>query len=80
MKSITLRAHFDGQRICLDEPLIMAKDTELLVTVLPIDEADVERREWLTVSQAGLATAYGSDEAGYPLSSVQRLNPAYEGE
>ena len=79
MKSITLRAHFDGKRICPDEPLDMAPDTELLVTLLPIDQAELERREWLTVSRAGLSTAYGEDEADYPLSSVKRLNPADEG-
>lgn len=79
MKSITLRARFDGKRICPNEPLNMAPDTELLVTVVPIKQTDQERQEWLKVSQTHLSTAYGEDEADYPLSSIRTLNPEYEG-
>ena len=79
VKSITLRARFDGERICPDEPLDMAPDTEVLVTVVRIDSADQEHQEWLRFSQASLSPAYQEDEADYPLSSIKRLNPEYEG-
>ena len=65
VKSITLRAHFDGTRICPDEPLDMAPDTEILVTVVPLDPATQERQEWLKVSATSLSAAYLEDEADY---------------
>ena len=79
MKSITLRAHFDGQRICPDEPLNIAPNTRLLVTVVPVDQTDQERQEWLRLSLTGLSSAYAENEPDYPVSSVERFNPEYEG-
>ena len=80
MKSITLRAHFDGKGICPDEPLNIAPNTELMVTLVPInDETDEERNQWLVLSQSNLANAYSEIEADYSLSSVKRPNPEYEG-
>ena len=35
MGKVTLRAHFDGRQILLDEPFELEPDTELIVTVLP---------------------------------------------
>ena len=80
MKSITLRAHFDGKRICPDEPLNIAPNTELMVTLVPItDGGDEERNEWSMLSQSNLANAYSEKDADYPLSSVKRPNPEYDG-
>ena len=35
MKTINLKAHFDGKKILLDEPFNIEPDTKLIVTVLP---------------------------------------------
>ncbi|GAK57683.1 hypothetical protein U27_04650 [Candidatus Vecturithrix granuli] len=35
MPLLTLPAHFDGERICLDEPFILKPDARLMVVVLP---------------------------------------------
>ena len=65
MKTVTLSAHFDGQRIQLDEPFELARDARLLVTVLK-DTSDAERGQWYAQSKLGLARAYGDDEPDYP--------------
>ena len=65
MNLVTLKAHYDGEKICLDEPYPMKPDMPLLVTVLPADAVDAERTEWLAASQAWLARAYGDDEPDY---------------
>ncbi len=64
MSTVTLRAHFDGKQVCLDEPADLAPDTLLLVTVLPNDSA-TERAAWLAGSQESLARAYSNDEPDY---------------
>ena len=79
MKPITLRAHFDGKRICPDQPLNMKPDTELLVTLVPIGEIDPEHNEWSRLSGSGLSHAYAEDEVEYPLSLIRELNPEYDG-
>jgi hypothetical protein len=61
----TLRAHFDGERIRLDEPYDLEPDTQLLVTVLQEQKSDEERETWLLLSSKGLERAYGEDEAEY---------------
>jgi hypothetical protein len=45
MQSMTLRAHFDGKQILLDEPVDLEPDTQLMVTVLPKSE-NGERSDW----------------------------------
>lgn len=43
-------AHFDGEKIVLDEPLSLSKDTLLLITVLPQpneSSEDISEAEWL---------------------------------
>jgi hypothetical protein len=79
MDAVTLRAHFDGQKICLDEPFEMEPDTELIVTVLPMQSLDAERAVWLRLSQQGLAAAYREDEVEYSLDQIKEPNPEYEG-
>ncbi len=39
MEIISVSAHFDGERIRLDEPIELEPDTKLIVTVLPKDTA-----------------------------------------
>ena len=33
MNALTIKAHFDGERICLDEPCDLKPEAKLLVTV-----------------------------------------------
>jgi hypothetical protein len=74
----TLRAHFDGERVQMDELCEIEPDAKLLVTILPKDD-DEERGDWLLLSAAGLARAYSEDEVEYPLSAIKEKNPEYEG-
>lgn len=76
MQVMPLRAHFDGEKILLDEPFPLEPDTKLLVTVLP--KTDAEREAWLKLSSRRLQEAYGDDEPEYAVSSVRVVNPSYE--
>jgi hypothetical protein len=73
-KAVTLRAHFDGERIRLDEPLDLKPDTPLTVTVWP--QEDLEREEWARLSIRNLENAYGEDEPEYSLDMIRRPNPS----
>ena len=80
MDAVTLRAHFDGQQIRLDDPFEMEPDTELIVTVLPKRSSiDQERGAWVRLSSQSLAAAYGEDEVEYALDQISEQNPEYEG-
>ena len=73
MGPITVPAHFDGERILLDVPLHLEPNAELLVTVVPNDDA--ERAAWLALSARSLASAYGRDEPDYGPDCVREANP-----
>ena len=77
MKAITLTAHFDGERIQLDEPYTLKPQTRLLVTVLPKPTAENERESWGDLAVLGLAAAYGPDEPDYSLDLLKERNPEY---
>ena len=77
MDAISIPAHFDGERILLDEPVELEPDTKLIVTILP--KHNGERESWLLLSGKRLEGAYAEDEEGYPLSSIKEANPEYEG-
>ncbi len=79
MNTITLRAHFDGEQICLDDPFELKPDAKLIVTILPEEQLDDEYGIWLLFSQKGLETAYGEDETEYALDFIKEPNPDYEG-
>ena len=74
----TLRAHFDGQHIRLDELGDLEPDTQLLVTVLQDQKPDEEREAWLFLSSKGLERAYGEDEVEYSSNLSKEPNPEYE--
>jgi len=74
---ISIPAHFDGDRILLDEPVKLARNARLIVTVLP--DADGDRDSWLRLSATQLNAAYDGDRDDYPLESVKEMNPDYEG-
>ena len=65
MNAVTLKAHYDGKQICLDEPYELLVNARLLVTVVEGDSEEDERAAWLAASQAWLAHAYGEHEPDY---------------
>ncbi len=71
MSVVTLKAHFDGQAIQLDEPYELRPNTQLIVTVLPPAAEDEVRAGWATLSARGLANAYGEDEPEYTAADIQ---------
>lgn len=75
MNTVTLKAHFDGKQICLDEPYPLKPDARLIVTVVPGDSPEDERRAWRLASQAGLARAYGEDEPDYSKAVIRESPP-----
>lgn len=77
MNTISIAAHFDGERILLDEPIELEPDTKLIVTVLP--KHDAERESWLRLSGRKLEGAYSEDEEQYTLDLIKEANPEYEG-
>jgi hypothetical protein len=74
----TLRAHFDGNQILLDEPFELEPNMELLITVLP-NASGEERDDWTRLSLESLARAYSDDEPEYSLDLIKEANPEYEG-
>ena len=82
MNAINLPAHFDGERIVLDEPFDLKPHTRLIVTVLPEDlssQDDDEREAWFNWALEQFNRGYGDDEPDYPLSAIKEFNPDYRG-
>jgi hypothetical protein len=75
MTAVTLKAHFDGEKICLDEPFELKPNTPLLVAVPGPDENGDERADWIAIARKALARAYGEDEPDYP-SDLIREKPS----
>ena len=66
MAAVSLKAHYDGERIRLDEPFQIPANSQLIVTVIPKEETlDQWRDEWFLFAAQGLARAYGPDEPEY---------------
>ncbi len=76
MDAISIPAHFDGERILLDEPFELEPHTRLVITVLP--KHDAEREAWLRLSGRNLESAYAPDEGEYSLEMIKQANPEYE--
>ncbi len=81
MNTVTLRAHFDGEQIRLDEPYELPPDAPLLIMVLPLDViGDAEERDaWMLGAEQALARAYSDDEPEYTLDMIREPNPKYDG-
>jgi len=73
MPTITLKAHFDGQHILLDEPFDLPSNSSLLVTVLLPNITD-ENDQWANIAMRHLAEAYSDNEPDYELSP-ETINP-----
>ncbi len=71
MPSITLKAHYDGQHILLDEPFDLPVDSSLMVTVL-LPEINNENDQWVSVALRGLSQAYSDNEPEYSLDNIRR--------
>lgn len=76
MDTISIPAHFDGERIVLDEPVELEPHTRLMITILP--KQDSERESWLRLSGKRLEDAYDEKEEAYSLEAVIEANPDYE--
>ncbi len=64
MKAVTLKAHFDGEKICLDEPFRLDPGAKVFVTVVS-GTSEGESEEWYELGRRSLARAYGQDEPDY---------------
>jgi hypothetical protein len=71
MAAISLKAHFDGKSIQLDEPFELSPDAQLLVTVLPPHTDEREREDWDRLAIEALVRAYGDDEPEYTLDDIR---------
>ncbi|HEY0077448.1 MAG TPA: hypothetical protein VGB73_02300 [Pyrinomonadaceae bacterium] len=78
METVTLRAHFDGKQILLDEPYELEPNMELIITVLP-KSSNEEREEQARLALESLTRAYGDAEPEYSLDLIKEANPEYEG-
>jgi len=78
MKTVTLRAHFDGERIQLDDPFPLDLGTPVTVVVCPREDGgDEEREDWNLLSQRCLESSCGDDEPEYSLDLIKEPNPDY---
>jgi hypothetical protein len=68
MTTVALSAHFDGQKIQLDEPCRLPANARLVVVVLPDDG---ERQEWSRLAAQQLARAYGDTEPAYTVADLR---------
>jgi len=75
MTTVTLRAHYDGEHIVLDEPFEIPANAPLTVTVLAPDPSEHDRKRerasWAALGAGGLARAYGDDEPEYTVADLR---------
>jgi hypothetical protein len=74
--SDSIPAHFDGERILLDEPIDLEPNAKLIITVLP--KSDAEREAWLQLSKSKLEDLFANGEDEYSLDLVRETNPEYK--
>jgi hypothetical protein len=79
MSFLTIRAHFDGEHVLLDEPCQLEPDMQLLIIVLPKQLQNGEYEDWARLSLQALGNAYGEHEPEYSLDIIKEPNPEYEG-
>jgi hypothetical protein len=75
MKAAALRAHYDGERIRLDEPAELEPGAPLTAIVGGRNTESDEDDDWYLLSAEGLAAAYGEDEPEYTLDMIKEPNP-----
>lgn len=74
--SDSIPAHFDGERILLDEPVELEPNAKLIIKVLP--KSDAEHEAWLEISKNRFQDAFANGEDEYSLDLVKEINPEYE--
>jgi hypothetical protein len=73
MLTVTLKAHYDGRQIVLDEPFDLLPNATLIVTVLPpAAVGEVEHAQWGALSARGLAHAYSDSEPEYTEADIKQ--------
>ena len=70
MPAVTLKAHFNGKQIVLDEPFELPPDSPLMVTVLSKDDS-TEDAQWHRLAAGALSRACGEDEPDYSAADVK---------
>jgi hypothetical protein len=70
MASISIKAHYDGATIRLDEPFDLPEGAQLMVTVLEPAQPETDRTAWIDLSKRALARAYGDSEPEYSIADV----------
>ena len=70
----TIRVHYDGEQVRLDEPCQLEPDTQLVVVVVPSQPIDGESEDWTLLSLQGLEAAYGDQEPEYSLDAIKEPN------
>ena len=70
---MTLKAHYDGEHIVLDEPFEIPANAPLAVTILVANASkqDREREQWIALSAGSLERAYGDDEPEYTVADLK---------
>ena len=71
MPPVSVKAHFDGTAIQLDENCELPRNVPLLVTILDAASADVPLPGWNELGASGLARAYGDNEPEYTSADIQ---------
>jgi hypothetical protein len=69
MTTVALSAHFDGEKIQLDEPYKLPEKARLVVVVLPEDD---QRQEWSRLAAQHLVRAYGESEPEYTTADLRK--------
>lgn len=64
VNAVTLKAHYDGKQVCLDEPCQLPPQTRLLVVVVP-DTEGAFREDWFEMSRQNLPIREEADEPDY---------------
>lgn len=70
MPAITVKAHYDGRMIQLDEIIKLAPNARLLVTML--EPADEIGTDWPDLAADGLANAFGDEPEYEPEDLLRR--------
>ena len=76
--TITVRGHYDGKQIQVDEPINLAPGTPLIITVLPLQAGMQDSEFWSLLAQDSLERGYGNDEPEYNVAMIREPNPNYE--
>ena len=63
MALMSIRAHYDGVQVLLDEKVALRRNSRLIVTVL--EDSDEDREDFMRRAASGLAGAYSDDEVDY---------------